>query len=361
MDRFLDGFLAMGIPGYDCMVMYKGEEVYRRYNGFSDKGAQIYMNGKERYHIFSCSKPITCAAALQLWEKGLYQLDDPLEKYMPEFADMSVRTENGIVPARNKITIRQLFTMTAGFDYNTQCKEICQAYDATNGACPTREVMKYFARYPLSFEPGEKWQYSLCHDVLAAFVEVVSGEKFEEYVKKHIFEPLGMKNSTFLLPRSEQGSIAPLYRQPSDATGVVIRLDNNNAFYHSYRLGASYASGGAGGVSSVEDYMLFLEAMRKGDVILKNATIDMMTTPQLTPEQNVTFWNNENYYYGLGVRCPMEGRSTDSGWGGAAGAFLAFDRINDLTLYYAQSVLNSPNAAQRREVLTYAREALGLK
>lgn len=360
LDHFLNSFLAMGIPGNDCIVMKEGKIVYRRFNGFSNLAARIPMNGKERYHIFSCSKPLTCTAALLLWEKGLYKMEDHLSDYMPEFARMNVKKDGKILPAKNPITIHNLFTMTAGLNYDTQSKELCAAYDDTNGACPTREVMKYLARAPLDFEPGERYQYSLCHDVLAALVEVISGEKFEDFVKKHIFDPLGMKYSTFLLPKKEQDTIIPLYRY----TNVLTEVPREAAFLHTYRLGAQYASGGAGAVSTVEDYILFLEAMRKGDILLKNSTIDMMTSPQNSRKNQVETppalepISVARYRYGLGLRCPVKGITTDSGWGGAAGAYLAFDRENNITVFYAQHVLNPPNGPLRQEIIEYVKEAL---
>lgn len=359
LEKMLDSFLALGVPGYDFIVKKGGETVYRKFNGFSNLSARIPMNGKERYHIFSCSKPITCTAALQLWEKGLFGLDDKLGDYMPEFREMTVWGEDGkIVPAKNPILIRNLFTMTAGFDYNTQSKSLLRAFDETHGACPTRETMKYLAQEPLSFEPGAMWQYSLCHDVLAAFVEVVSGKRFEEYVKENVFDPLEMNDSTFLLPRSEQNTVCTQYYQTADHPNVVTALNNDAATLHTYRLGADYASGGAGCVSTVEDYIRFLEALRKGDEILKKDTIRMMISSQLTPEQDNTYWNKGLHNYGLGVRCPLEGVSTDFGWGGAAGAFLAVDPENDFTMFYAQHVLNSPNREYRGKLPQMVKEAL---
>ena len=123
--------------------------------------------------------------------------------------------------------------------------------------------MKYIAKEPLSFEPGEKWQYSLCHDVLGAFVEVLSGEKFENYIKAHIFDPLGMENSDFLHPMEDWNGFARKFCYNSVTGEYEPRWKN------AYRPGKEYASGGAGCVSTVEDYIKFLEALRVGDVILK--------------------------------------------------------------------------------------------
>ena len=117
LDNLIDRFAELGIPAYDCIVMKDGEIVYRRMGGFSDYEGKVPVNGKERYNIYSASKPITCVAALQLLEQGKFKLTDKLSEYMPEFENMTVRTEQGPVPAENPIYIKDLFTMTSGFDY----------------------------------------------------------------------------------------------------------------------------------------------------------------------------------------------------------------------------------------------------
>ena len=175
LSAVLDSFIEAGIPGNDCIVRVNGDVAYRRFRGVSDREKGIPMNGAERYNIYSCSKLITVVCALQLYEKGAFRLDDPLAEYMPEFAEMTVRSPDGVRPAEHLITLRQLFTMTAGLDYNTSSSQLNDAFRETEGRCPTRETMKYLARRPLSFEPGAHWQYSFCHDVLAALVELAGG------------------------------------------------------------------------------------------------------------------------------------------------------------------------------------------
>ena len=115
--KMLDSFLNLPVPGFDCIIYKDGKEVFRHFGGYSDLENKIPMNGKERYYIYSASKPITCTAALQLYEKGLYKLDDDLGEYMSEFRDMYIKTENGLKKAENKIKIRDLITMSAGFSY----------------------------------------------------------------------------------------------------------------------------------------------------------------------------------------------------------------------------------------------------
>ena len=196
--NFCDSLLERGVrtPGFDLIVYQGGKCVFRHTNGFSDLESKTRMTGKERYNIYSCSKVITCTAALMLWERGLFSLEDELSDYMPEFKNMTVRApDGGIRPAANPIRIKNLFEMTAGFSYDVESPNLQACRRETGGRCPTRAAVRAIARGPLSFEPGEHWQYSLCHDVLAALVEVISGRRFADYVRENIFEPLGMTRS----------------------------------------------------------------------------------------------------------------------------------------------------------------------
>lgn len=352
LKELMDSFLEMGVPGYDCIIYHKGECVVRIMNGYSDLEKKIPMKGDELLNIYSCSKPITCAAALKLYEEGKIGLDDMLSKYLPEFEQMYVKTKDGVKRAENAITVKHLFTMTAGFDYELFTPEFEKLREATDSKCPTREAMKYLAKRPLCFEPGEKWQYSLCHDVLAAVVEVASGEKFEEYVKKTIFDVLGMKDSTFLLPVERLDEVSAHYTFDNEK-----KIATPCSKMQTYRLGTEYASGGAGCVSTVNDYIKFLEGMRTGK-ILKEETIKLMTTSCLGEFQLEGYWV-DGYGYGLGVRCPNgENDVTDYGWGGAAGAYLVIDPEKEITMYYSQHLLNSPNHSIRMKVYPLVKECL---
>lgn len=335
--EFCDSFLESGVPGFDLMVYKDGECVLRYMNGYSDVENKVKINGKERYNIYSCSKVITCTAALQLWEKGMFSLEDKLSDYMPEFKEMTVRTAQGIKKAEKPILIKHLFEMTAGFSYSLASPYLLKCKEETNGRCPTRETMKYLAKEPLLFEPGDRWEYSLCHDVLAALVEVVSGEKFEEYVKRNIFDVLGMKDSTFMLADSELDTICEMYKFDS-VEKVAVHRDKHIG----YKLGSEYASGGAGCISTVQDYMKFLEGLRTYK-LLKKETVDLMRTDRLSADQKRTYTRRATHGYGLGVRCPKkDGTANDFGWGGAAGAYLAINIEKNISVYFGCHLLSSP-------------------
>ncbi len=356
VERHLDSLpVRGGWPGNDCLVMFHGEPVFRHQTGFADLESRAPMTGRERVNLYSCSKVATCTAALQLWEQGLFQLEDPLADYMPEFAAMKVLEDGVTRPAKSLIRIENLFTMTAGFSYDIASPALV-AYRAKNPACPTRDFIRQLAEEPLHFDPGTRWNYSLCHDVLAAFVEVVSGQLFADYARDHIFAPLGMDDTTFLMPDSELGTIAPQYRYDAAAKKPVRR----DPALFPYKPGSAYASGGAGCISTCDDYIKLLEALRVGDVILKGTTIDLMATDRLTVETRASFWNSE-YGYGLGVRCKsavLADGGSDFGWGGAAGSLSVVDRVHGYTLMIVQHMLGSPDGALRWGTVPLVREAV---
>ena len=324
--------------------------VYRYYQGFSDTINRIPVNGTERYYIYSSSKPITCTAALQLYEKGIFQLDDPLSLYLPEFSEMSVKTPQGVKKAERKITIRDLFCMTAGFSYDLFSPMLVKCRTETDNRCPTLETVRYLAREPLSFEPGSTWEYSLCHDVLAAFVETVSGLPFGEYVKRHIFDPLDMTHSSFSHKDNTPDTISPQYSLNSQ-NGCVEICSKSNV----YCLGNEYESGGAGCVSTVEDYACFLEGLRCGK-LLRPETVALMSHNHLTEIQKMAYWVKSSGY-GLGVSCwELSDSKRIFGWGGAARFFLVIVTGAELTLVYAQHVLRTNCDFRNHQLIALLRE-----
>lgn len=347
--RILDKSTALGVPCSEILIFLDGREVFHDVRGVRDSnGAPLAAN--ERFNIYSCSKPITCAAALMLFEEGKISLNDDLAEYIPSFGDLKVSKNGGIFKAENKIKLQQLFTMTAGLTYDLESSEIRRGMLETNGVCPTVKMMDYIAAMPLAFEPGESWNYSLCHDVIAAVVEIVSGKRFGEYVSEKIFAPLGMTSSTFLLPESEVDSLPEQYLAKPDGS-----LQGIGKHIHRYKIGSAYESGGAGCVTTACDYIKFLEGMRTGK-LLSRETLKIMYHDHLNKAQRASCWAPNAYGYGLGVRVPdASGRRTDIGWGGAAGAYLALDEKNGISLYYNQHVLHSPNKNLRKDLIEAAK------
>lgn len=350
--QFCDSLLSYGLPGFDLIVYHKGNCVLRYRNGYRDLENKLPMTGTERMNLYSCSKPITCTAAMQLWEKGLFDLEDPISKYLPEFHDMDVLTDHGVEKAKNPILIRHLFQMTSGLSYDVYSPSMQLCRQATNGGCPGREAVRYLAKEPLLFEPGTQWRYSLSHDVLAVLVEVLSGEPFEDYVKHHIFDPLGMNNSTFLLPKDELDTIAPQY---TFENGQAVLIGKETM---TYRLGPKHASGGAGCISTVDDYIKFVEALRKGQ-LLKPETIALMAVDCMIPAYMPTYFLRETHGYGLGIRCGNgDPRNSDLGWDGAACSYMSLDVENDISIFFGAHQFASPVQTVRNLLHRFVRAEL---
>ena len=366
LTAYLDSFHAAGIPYFDCAVQYKGECVFRYKSGYLDPEQTKPVSGDELYHIYSCSKMITATAALMLCDAGDVELDAPLYEYIPEYRDMYVKQPNGnLERAKKPVLIWQLLAMQAGFGYDLTLAPIQRIVRETNGACPTLDVIRALAEAPLYHEPGACYRYSLAHDVLGGVIEAVTGDTLGTFAKKHIFDVLGMKNTTYLPTREQLSRLAPQYRFEKDEKSLRL-IGNENV----YRFGTAYESGGAGCVSTLDDCMRFLEGLRTG-ALLSPDMLRNMSTDRLTDGIRHTYTAAPaRYGYGLGVRCPKAKgapppHTTDSGtavfdigWGGAAGAYAALDVSNGIAVYYAQHVLNS--TVDRDPLIELATKALCL-
>ncbi len=370
VQKFMDSLTAWRIPGNDISIYLDNKEVFRYQSGFSDLENGIKMGDNHLFYIYSCSKVATITAAMQLFEKGKFLLDDPIYEFIPEFRNMKIENENGeLVLAKNPITMRHLFTMTAGISYEMTEDVRKRAWEISGGKMDTLTVVKCMgAGFTLSFEPGTHWQYSYCHDILAAVVEVISGMKFRDYMAKNIFEPLGMTDTYYHNNDSLTARLAPKYMfVENDNEGRnLVEMQKNGAkgsggyakridFANDLVFGSEYDSGGAGIITSVSDYVKFVNALANygvsanGERILSKASVELIKTNQLSRELLLDFnWKQLNGYgYGLGVRTMIDkaaggslGSIGEFGWGGAAGATVLADTDKKLAVFYTHHMLN---------------------
>ncbi len=375
LTKYLDSILVREkIPSFNCRVFHKGKEVFRHLGGYKDREEGIKLQGDEYYFMYSASKPITCAAALHAYEEGKFLIGDPVWWYLPEFRNCKVKNTlpNGeieLVPLKRDILIHDLFSMQAGLNYDTENIEIRSIGNKDPNAS-TREIMKGIAKIPLEFQPGDNFNYSLCHDVLAAVVEVATGKRFSDYVKEVIFDPLGMTHSTYRINDEIIEKMAQQYRH-NYATGEAELFGKKN----NYIFSNEYDSGGAGIISTMDDYAKFVYAMtnygvgENGRRILARSTIDLMRTNVLSGKSLESFssWDtNREYGYGYGVRTKIgEGRGGnlsskgEFGWDGAAGSFLSIDPERQIGIIYTQHMLNPLNNITHARIRTLATLALG--
>lgn len=373
--QVLDSFIQEGIPSVDCIITVDHKEVFRYFAGFSNRETGRKIDGSELYLIFSMTKMLTCTCALQLYEQGKFQLDDPISRYLPAFSEMQLTQqaldmeagarvatgqsmgEHTAVTrdqtAKNPIAVKHLLTMTAGLDYNLYASGIRSAME--DGKTTTRELVEAMAQTVLGFEPGTRFRYSLCHDVLGALIEIWSGMSLGEYMHKYIFAPLGMTDTFFGIPKDLK-RLAQLYRFDEDRQVVLAKLENP------YQLTEVYESGGAGLTSTTADYAVFLDALacdgmsKNGYQLLQPSSVALMSQNHLKGQALEDFHAlHEGFGYGFGVRTHMDSTESGSlspigefGWDGAAGAFSLVDRENKLSVSYFQHVHETGYAFQRR-------------
>ncbi len=350
--EFLDGVeQTFGIPACECVVYRDHREVYRHHAGHMGWKGGEPIRGGEWYWIYSCTKLATMTAAMQLWEQGKLGLDDPVSKFLPEYAHPNVKDGDTVRPARTVMTLRHLMTMTGGFSYDQTLPSILEAKKKNAG---TRELIRMLSAEPLEFDPGTHFRYSMCHDVMAAVIEAASGERFSDYLERHIFAPLGVTGVTFR-PDGAKMERMPAQLCWHDRELYMFEVERDNT----HQLTPDYDSGGAGLCCRAEDYILFLDALACGGTgangarILKPETVRLMTENQLSGQTLQDYHNtmkpSETEGYALGMRVHLGGDEFpkgEFGWDGAAGALAVMEPERHMSVFYVQHVLNYlPNYA----------------
>ena len=354
-----------GIPANDCKVTEDHEVIYRKITGYADYERKVPLTEQHMFRLFSATKLVTMTAVLQLVERGKLGLYDNLTMYLPEFGHLFVvdgfevkypihwpQTGEPCHLAHNQIRIIDLMTMTAGLSYDNGAKELMAIKEKSNNQAGTREVVAEMAKMPLIYEPQTRWAYSFGHDVLAAVVEVVSGMKFSEYLKKNIFEHLGIKDMYFHWDKELEKRICAIYM--GEFGSDVIR-PANGSMNGGFKITEKYESGGAGLAGTVDAYSLFADALcndgvgATGNRILGEDMIRLFMTGYTTGimQDDFATTGKKGYRYGLGVRVLNDASTSRSpvgefGWDGAAGAYVMIDPVNHISIFYAQHIIGFP-------------------
>ena len=354
--EYMDGAIEKsGLPGIDCIVYQDHEEIFRHASGYMDVENKLPPAPGALYNIYSATKMITCTAAMQLVENGLMLLVDPLHKYLPEYEHMQVKYGTwAFKPAESPIKVVDLFKMTAGLSYDGESPHLKKLREDTDGTYTTREFAAALAKEPLLFNPGKGWNYSFCHEVLGALIEVISGKSFGEYLYDHIFEPLGMKDSGFTVPEEKKNRMAPQYYYNAE-TNAATKIDIKSFAANNTD---KYESGGGGLIMPGEDYILFADALACGGVgangarILSKNAITLMSKNQLSGAALEDYRNNgsiEGYGYGLGSGVIYDQAAALSlrpegvfAWGGIGGVQNMVDPVNRLSYYVSRHLVLGP-------------------
>lgn len=323
--------------GYTILVAREGRLVYSAAVGMQDRENGVPMSIDTRFRMFSMTKPVTSVAVLMLYEEGKLQLDDPVARHLPAFAQSQVfvgvdedgkpRTE----PARQPITVRHLLTHMSGLGYGPgydQGSPIAAEWAAFNlwGPQSADEKMRELARLPLYFQPGTDWRYSYATDVLGHLVEVVSGMPFADFLQQRLFGPLGMTRTAFFVPAADAGRVAVAYRR--NAEGKLERVGGPLATPPT--APPPIASGGAGLISTAGDYLRFAQMLADkgrfgGRQYLAPATVELMTSDHAPPGAQAKAYGDRwrGLGFGLGVspvidhrHVPQANRNGDYTWPG---------------------------------------------
>lgn len=291
------------IAGAVTLVLRHGQVAYSKSQGMLDREAGKPMLQDALFRICSMTKPITSTAVMMLYEEGRFQLDDPISKYLPEFKNPKVLVKPASgkpysIPATREITIRDLLRHTSGLTYNWN-EDLGKMYNdahVASGLIPydgtIADNVRSLAAQPLLFNPGERWEYSLGVDVLGRLVEVVSGKPLDEFFRTRIFEPLGMKDTYFYPPENKLNRLATAYsyeegkgltRFPETPLNEGLLTYSADYPYHGPK---KLFSGGAGLVSTAQDYARFCQMMldngkANGKRLLSRKSVELMTHDQL--------------------------------------------------------------------------------
>ena len=355
--QVMEGFLADGPRGCSCSIHLNNEKVFEECVGYADFEKKKPITPKTIFRIFSMTKSVTSVAALMLYDRGLLRIDEPLYKYLPFFKNMRIChvADNGIIstmPAANYILVRDLMKMTSGIAYpefncvaGTRMQRLEKEALKTKKDLTVMDLAELIAKGPLSFEPGTHWLYGYSCEVLAALVERVSGETFSEFLKKELFGPLEMNDTSFKISEGKRDRLCVMYGQYQDSPYKI-----NTSRDNQYEPGYKHEAGGDGLLSTLGDIDRFAGMLCNGGIydsvrILKDETIREMSNGHLSPAQHKDC-DQEGWGYGVSVNPNPPG---EFGWGGMAGTFYIVDQRHKMTISYMQNL--SPNLYEGRKKL----------
>jgi CubicO group peptidase (beta-lactamase class C family) len=337
------------LPGIVALVARNGKIVFHEAYGMADNTSSRKMKEDDIFRIASQSKAITSTAVMMLWEEGKFRLDDPISKYIPAFKNPQVLaafkyadTSYSTVAADNEITIRHLLTHTSGLGYGVidGDERFAMLYEKagitdlfTTEPVTIEESVKKLADLPLHHNPGDKFTYSEGLDVLGYFIEVVSGMPFDEFLRKRLFDPLGMDDTWFYLPKSKAERLVAV-QQKMDGKWAKYPV----TFYDTdYPISGAktFFSGGAGLCSTAKDYATFLQMYLNGGELNGVRILSRTTVQSIMGNQTDELFGGASSYYGLAFGVTTE-EGQDMGGNGSAGTFDWGGYFN--TQYFADPV-----------------------
>lgn len=356
LTTIIDKYIAdEQIAGMNMLVRKNDEEILYINRGYADRASQTEIQRDTIFRLFSMTKPVTSAAMMLLFQRGCIDLTDPISKYIATFEDQMVAVPGGLDHSQNQMTIQNLLSMTGGLAYGgtATAAEIAtqNVFDEVHrrmySASPvtTIEFAEKIGKCPLEYQPGTNWKYCVAADVLGAVIEKIADMPFGEFLQKELFDPLEMNDTGFYVIPEKIERLASAYQITEnelqefhdDSLGIRMSMD----------VPPAYEAGGAGLVSTIDDYsnfasMLLHNGSFHGKQILLPTTIEYMTSRRLTPDQQKGFdnlWGLHGFSYGNLIRvmtdpwkAPFVTIAGEYGWDGWMGCYFANIPEKDMTI-----------------------------
>jgi CubicO group peptidase (beta-lactamase class C family) len=382
--HFEQNYVAPGkIAGCQITVVRSGHTAYHRSLGLMDREQGRPLRDDAIFRIFSMTKPIASVALMQLYERGMFQLNDPVHRFIPEWRGLRVGevqpdgTVTKVKPNR-PMNVRDVLMHTSGlpgglFPGHPIDDEFAQAREAQKKEMTLEDITTLLAGYPLKFHPGTHWNYGLSTDIVGRLVEIMAGDRFDEYLQREIFEPLGMTDTGFFVPEQSAERFTALYQFQPARTPALVETGQESP----YLRRRSYLSGASGLVSTTQDYVAFCRMLLNGGHldgrrVLGRKTLELMTSNHLAGGGTLAdvavggFGEAgfEGVGFGLGfavglgpVPTAMAGSAGDFYWGGAASTAFWVDPAEDLFVVFMTQLPPSvayPIRAQLRALVYQA-------
>jgi CubicO group peptidase (beta-lactamase class C family) len=357
------------LPGVLTMVARNGKIVHLETVGKRDVAEDKPLTEDAIFRIYSMSKPVTSVAVMMLYEDGLFRLDDPVSKFIPEFENLKVfkNKTNDIIEVddvKKEMTIRHLLTHTSGLIYGWNDRPVDTLYAEAKifeKGTTLKQMIQKLADIPLMFQPGSEFEYSVSVDVLGYLVEVISGMPFTQFLEERIFKPLKMNDTGFEVPEDKRGRYAELYFHNQEEEKMVA-AEESPLGDGEYKF---FPSGGGGLVSTADDYMRFCQMMLNngeldGARILGKKTVELIRLNHLP--DGVQMWGSDAVGFGLGYSVILDMAKTGSlnsegtyEWGGAAATKFWIDPEENLIAILMTQLMGNPYPFQEEfRVLTYS-------
>jgi CubicO group peptidase (beta-lactamase class C family) len=380
IDAWRERLVADGkLAGATTLVFRRGGVAHLGCSGMADLARGVPMRAETIHRIYSMTKPLTSVAILMLYEEGRFQLDDPITRFLPAFANQRVCTGGArgkleTVPAQRDITFRDLLTHTSGLTYGFMESTLVDALyrergiDFQTAETSLAELVDQVATLPLIAQPGAEWNYSIATDVLGRLVEVVSGQPFAEFLQERLIGPLGMVDTGFQVPDGQGARLAANYGR---AEGALKLIDDPAT--SRYLRPRRVHSGGGGLVSTAADYLRFCrmllgKGVLEGRRYLGRKTVELMMSNHLRGDMAAMGqprWSEstmEGIGFGLGfsvmldpARAQILGTPGECAWGGAASTAFWVDPAEEMAVILLTQLMPSSTWPLRRElrVLSY--------